>query len=643
MARIAAAFLLLLALAAQAFAAEEILSYDSRVEAQLNGDLRVTETIRVRAEGQQIRRGIYRDFPTNSEDDAGRTIHHSFELVSATRDGAPETTRIERISNAVRVYLGKADVFLTPGEYTYVITYVTDRQVRRFADHDEVYWNATGTEWAFPILKATATVILPPSGQITETAAYTGSYGSTAQNARAQVTDGGRAARFETTRPLGVFQGLTVAVSFQKGLIAEPTGLQSWLWFLRDNAGDLTAIIGTIAAFMYYLWAWMRVGRDPPKGVMVPRWDLPEGVSPALTHYIWHRGLKSQGFPALSAAAINLAVNGFLTLDKIGDTLSIRRTAKPDTGVRFPVGEAALMSKIGSSGGKLELTKSNGTTVASLASTFRSAMEKEHRSVFYKANYGWIVPGVILSILTVAATVFFMNGGPDAIGAAIGVIVAGTFLTIMAVQLGKRFSAGGLGSKIQAVFILFFVAVTVMNGGLSILSSMIEAVSLPLAIGVLATLVMVNILFFYLLGAPTPLGQQRMTEIEGLRHYLTVAEEDRMNMAGAPEMSPKHYETLLPYAVALDVEKPWSNAFQAWLAAAVAAGTVAATYTGPNWYHGPRGGSISDIGSSMASLPTDLAHSMTASLPTPKSSSSGFSGGGGSSGGGGGGGGGGGW
>ncbi len=38
-------------------------------------------------------------------------------------------------------------------------------------------------------------------------------------------------------------------------------------------------------------------------------------------------------------------------------------------------------------------------------------------------------------------------------------------------------------------------------------------------------------------------------------------------MAGAPEMSPQHFEKLLPYAVALGVEKPWTETFDKWLAA----------------------------------------------------------------------------
>ena len=150
---------------------------------------------------------------------------------------------------------------------------------------------------------------------------------------------------------------------------------------------------------------------------------------------------------------------------------------------------------------------------------------------------------------------------------------------------------------------------------------------------------MINVLFFFLLGAPTPLGRKLMDGIAGLKTYINLAEKDRMNLAGAPAMSPQHFETMLPYAVALGLEKPWSNAFQAWLASAAGAAT-AASYS-PHWY---RGGNFSSnsIGKTMAGLPASIGKSMTNAMPAPKSSSSGFSGGG-SSGGGGGGGGGGGW
>jgi uncharacterized membrane protein len=109
-----------------------------------------------------------------------------------------------------------------------------------------------------------------------------------------------------------------------------------------------------------------------------------------------------------------------------------------------------------------------------------------------------------------------------------------------------------------------------------------------------------------------------------------------MNMQGAPQMSPQHFETLLPYAVALGVEKPWSKAFETWLAAASAG---AAAYA-PTWYNG----NYNSFGDRIGGFSSSMASTIASTIPAPpSSSSSSFSGGGGSSGSGGGGGGGGGW
>jgi hypothetical protein len=157
--------------------------------------------------------------------------------------------------------------------------------------------------------------------------------------------------------------------------------------------------------------------------------------------------------------------------------------------------------------------------------------------------------------------------------------------------------------------------------------------------------VLLNVLYVFIMGAPTPLGAKLTDGIDGLRQYLTLAEKDRMNMAGAPAMSPQHFEKLLPYAVALGVEKPWSQTFEVWLAAAAAGVAGAAAYH-PGWYSGNfSGGSFSDR---IGGFSSSMASTIASTLPSPPpSSSSGFSGGsgggGGFSGGGGGGGGGGGW
>jgi hypothetical protein len=131
-------------------AAERILLFVSDVRVERDASLSVTETIRVQAEGREIRRGILRDFPTDYRRRDGTRVQVGFEVLSVTRGGAAEPFATERLANGVRVRIGSADRLIGRGVHDYVIRYRATRQIGFFPDFDELYWNATGTGWTFP-------------------------------------------------------------------------------------------------------------------------------------------------------------------------------------------------------------------------------------------------------------------------------------------------------------------------------------------------------------------------------------------------------------------------------------------------------------------------------------------------------------
>lgn len=629
-----------LAVAGQSFAAEVIRDYHADILVAPDATLTVTETITVRAEGQEIKRGIFRDFPLYAEDAEGRRVEVDFDLVSVERDGEPEDYHTESISGGIRIYAGSADVLLDPGDYTYTITYKTGRQIRYFDDHDELYWNVTGNGWRFPILEASANVVLPNSVRPTQTAYYTGYQGSTETNARYQQTPDG--AYFETTERLGIGNGLTIVVGLPKGTVSAPSSEQTSWWWLRDNINSILGLGGLGLVFLYYLRSWIAVGRDPEAGVMVPRWDAPDGISPALVNYIDNKGFSGEGWTALSASLIDLAVKGYVVLDDLERSITVHRTEKPVRG-KLPAGQASLIASLGAPGDSLTIDKANGKRVQSVGTKFRKAIEKEHRGKYYQANTGYIFGGVALSIASLAALLIFGSLTEDTIGLMFAPIMIGIFLAIFAVRLGKGARRGApLVVRIISIIGLAIIGFVALGMAaftlLAIFIDFSEIHQLPALVGV-GGIVLLNGLFFVLMGAPTPVGRKLMDGIEGLRTYLTLAEKDRLNMQGAPKMSPQHFETLLPYAVALGVEKPWTRTFETWLASA-AAGAAAASYQ-PAWYHGSHPG---DFGGRIGGFSSSMASTIASTIPEPpKSSSSGFSSGGGFSGGGGGGGGGGGW
>jgi len=97
-------------------AQEHIISYHSDIDIALDGSMLVTETLRVRAEGIDIRRGIYRDFPTDYRDRLGNHYVVAFDVLGITRDGLSEPWRSERIGNGVRVSIGDEKTLLQTGE-----------------------------------------------------------------------------------------------------------------------------------------------------------------------------------------------------------------------------------------------------------------------------------------------------------------------------------------------------------------------------------------------------------------------------------------------------------------------------------------------------------------------------------------------
>jgi uncharacterized membrane protein YgcG len=200
------------------------------------------------------------------------------------------------------------------------------------------------------------------------------------------------------------------------------------------------------------------------------------------------------------------------------------------------------------------------------------------------------------------------------------------------------------GGIVVFIFGQFFSVIIAMLGGLGglaeIVPSLLRDYPFPFAlVGGFATL---NGLFFYLLRAPTDLGREVMDKLEGLHLYLDTAESARLNM-NAPEITSERFEALLPYAVALDVEKPWAEAFEAALKRAYPTAENPSAFYRPSWTNS-RSWSGGSIGSAVSSSVAATTSAFSSSVPASSSGSSGFSSsGGGGSGGGGGGGGGGGW
>ena len=229
---------------------ERVLSFSSDIVVARDGALTVTETIRVRSEGMDIRHGIYRDFPTRYQRD-GRTVRVGFDVEDVQRNGEDENWTLESIDNGKRIRIGSEDVVLPDGEHVYTIRYRTTRQLGFFEDYDELYWNVTGNGWAFPIDQATVQIRLPQPVRIGNRAFYTGPEGSKESNAEVVEEQPGLIS-IRATSPLAAYQGMTIAIAWPKGVVEEPAPPSPRAEWLEDKAPLIAAGLVIFGLCFFY-------------------------------------------------------------------------------------------------------------------------------------------------------------------------------------------------------------------------------------------------------------------------------------------------------------------------------------------------------------------------------------------------------
>ncbi len=399
---------LCLLITASVFADERILDYQANVQVHADGSLIVTEDIRVRSEGKDIRRGIYRDFPTSYTDHFGNHYQVGLNVLDVQRDGVEEPFHTENRSNGVRIYIGSSSQMLSDGIHEYRLRFYTNRQLGFFEDYDELYWNVTGNGWIFPIDHASVRIGLPAPVYEDDlrTALYTGPRGANGQNAELRILNE-QTVRVETTQELRAHEGLTVALGWPKGIVNEPTISTKIGYFLQDNGSALVLLIGLLAPLTWYFWAWNRYGRDPRKGVIIPRFKPPTGLTPAGCSYIRKMSFNKQAF---SAAVVSLGIKGYLEIFEDDDDFILRQKDRSGNG-KASKGERAVLVELFKEGDEVELDQENYKVFMAAHSSLKKSLKAEHLGRVFNLNSVYALPAVAMTIVA-AIIASQLRGGP---------------------------------------------------------------------------------------------------------------------------------------------------------------------------------------------------------------------------------------
>jgi uncharacterized membrane protein YgcG len=605
-----AAALLVLAASAAADEGWVIERFASDIEVQRDGRLLVTEAIDVDFQLRSDRHGIFRDIPLRYRWDPDPRMVRIYRIdVQSVRDanGRGLTYETSQSGANLRIRVGDADR-LVSGKQTYRITYTVRGALNPFPDHDELFWNVNGGDWAAPMRVVSASVHAAFDA-FTSVTCFEGPLGS---RKPCESTFAPRRAAFSATTALPIGQQLTIVTAMRKGAVTAPAPMLERRERGIDEFFDVTpwtvggALVALIGGLGLVAWRWWTAGRDEREHeTIVAEYEPPEKLRPAEVGLLIDEHADTKD---VTATIVDLAVRGFLTITEIpasgmfgGKDWSLTRV-EGRAGVAalqpyertifdglFGLGAldatqkavVAMIQRFGERLGAAEATRaafetkpSDTVKLSELKQHFYTTLAKAQRELYADSvARRWFVadPQHVRRIY-----------------AGLGVLAL-IVAVVLVFWLGAAFGAGvvGLGTVVPA-------------GALLGISSRMPR--------------------------KTRAGAELLRRTLGFRHYMEIAETERQRFAERENI----FSEYLPYAIVFGCVEKWARAFS----------DIDATRATSGWYAGGNLGafSASELSSNLSSF-SDQVSSTIASTPGG-SGGSGFSGGGGSGGGGGGGGGG---
>ncbi len=578
---------------------DRIAWFHALVNIQSNGKLIVTETIVIYngdkepapnepeeykqsgLRNNEIQKGIIRTFPTLYTGKGALFYTTGFSLKNVQRAGEKnEPWHLKREKNGYAVYIGNPGYYLPQGLFTYTITYETDNQIKHLQQFDELVWNVTGNGWSFRIDSAACTIILPNKTTSLSAACYTGLIGSANKDCSITHAKSNNTVYFKTTRPLIPKEGITIAISWKKGIVTPPSSLQKiGQLFINNQAVFLLPLLGFLFG-MYNFFMWLKVGRDPKPDTIIPEFFPPNKMSPAAVGYVYHQGFENR---LLAATITDWAARKIINIQVQKEGLLFKTPlyiiekglehTKPADYNDFSEDAYRII------GTTISKNKYN-SGLASIQKYIKQAMEEKYKATSKNAFKGlfilndtYMAPG---NLLTVLGFFYILFG----------------VLTKPGMQNGWHF------------LYLF--------GGLLLCMS-------------------IQTFYYTVIKAYTVEGRKVMDKIEGFKMFLTAADEQRLNDMNPPQKTIELYEKYLPFAIALNCEIEWGKQFE----------EILDTASIQQQQHIQTSSINRSLASSFTN---DFSNIISAASSPPSSTSGGGSSfGGGSSGSGGGGGGGGGW
>lgn len=401
-----------------------------------------------------------------------------------------ESSYSESSEKGYKVFkIGDPDKYIS-GQYVFEISYSLLNATNFFDTHDELYLNVNGTNWQVPIDNIKATVTVP--GNIDSYKCFTGSRGSTNENCLVSnlSTEGSNKILFEA-KNLNSNENMTFAISMPKGSLQDTRDSQR-LQFLLANIGILLPI--PVILFLFY---FVKRGNKNKKLAVIPHYRPIEGIYPLISSKILHDANVNK---AISAEIIQLAVDGYLKIEQVGDKKYVlHKTVKSIDALERP--QSVLFNGLFDGKDSISVDKFADNFYKTFQ-TLNSSLSDAEKSEGYldkgrkSLKNTLSIVGICIVVIAVACWGFVFENA--LFGWFVGFIISGIASFVSSSHVDTR----------------------------------------------------------------TALANEKYYELLGLKMYINTAEKNRIEFHNDPKKYSGVFEKLLPYAIIFGLEKKWAKEFE---------------------------------------------------------------------------------
>ena len=545
-----------------------------------NGNISVTENIKVWAEGKDIKRGIYRWFPLKNVEKYQRSVPYM--NLRVTRNGQPEKIgKTERKSDSIAYYFGDKDVFIETNTFhNYAISYEVDKAILQFDESDQLYWNIIPFFWEFPISNISAKVKFPETANYLGVELFSGSFGSKTNGLNVSYLETNDGISFQGTE-FEREQGLTARIKFEPSLVPAseqyPVINDAYRKAEKDaqekNEKQYTKNVAIFASLSSLLLCvtvnlWFLIGREENViPTVIPQFYPPKDISPLAARYTLRQG-NVDGIRMITIALVSMATKGIIKLSQ--NEVELRDPKSPWMSLRnrnLSKGEALLLKELSllSTGDKLSISYKNEEFANRLNKIAKKVVAFSKQEFFENVVKNIPARLILLSLL-------------------FGVILFGTiniseimFLFTLPIALFLSKKPLLFGGKIYVFCFLGFPGMTGI--WLSLSNKQVpEMLDFVLFCGGIFLIINFYIIY-YSLKNYSKSGGSIIGQLEGLKMYIKAAEH--YSLEDEPRPTEEQFTAIYPYAFAMGLETVWANKFKRELKAADSSDSL-----GLYWYGG---------------------------------------------------------